>query len=478
MSTKPGKLSLSVKLAYGAGEFGPAMAGSVLIFNLLYFLTNVAGIRADLAANIYMIGKIWDAVNDPMVGLLSDKTRSKWGRRMPWLIWGALPFGVFFLAQWVVPQFSAEPARNLWPLFWYYVVVSILANTFYTVVTLPYGAMTAELTEDYDERISLNSFRFAFSIGGSILGLVIAQVAFSLMEDPAQKYLVMGAMVTVLALASLAWCVIGTWKPAMDYEKKRTEAPPARALSVGQQFRLVWQNKPFIYVCAIYLFSWLGVQLTATVLPYYVVNVMGLGMSSFSLIALVVQGVALVMLPVWGALARRVGKTQVYFYGMIIWILAQGGLYFLDATQLEWIWPLATMAGFGVSVAYLIPWSLMPDVIDYDELNTGERREGLYYGFMVLLQKFGLALGIFLVGKGLAAAGFIETRAGMTPPVQPDSALTAIRISIGPLPTVALVIGMVLAWFYPITRKKSAEILEKLHERRRIAEEERGAAPL
>ena len=125
---------------------------------------------------------------------------------------------------------------------------------------------------------------------------------------------------------------------------------------------------------------------------------------------------------------------------------------------------LAILAGFGVSTAYLIPWSMMPDVIELDELKTGQRREGIFYGFMVLLQKFGLALGLFLVGQALDLAGFVSTTSGQA--TQPPSALLAIRLVIGPLPTLILICGLVLAYFYPITREVHAEILLKLQERK------------
>lgn len=128
---------------------------------------------------------------------------------------------------------------------------------------------------------------------------------------------------------------------------------------------------------------------------------------------------------------------------------------------------LAVMAGFGVSTAYLIPWSMMPDVIELDELTTGQRREGIFYGFMVLLQKFGLALGLFLVGIALEWSGFKETIAGQAIPEQPASALNAIRVAIGPLPTLCLIFGLILAYFYPITREVHAEILLKLKQRQR-----------
>ena len=121
------------------------------------------------------------------------------------------------------------------------------------------------------------------------------------------------------------------------------------------------------------------------------------------------------------------------------------------------------MAGFGVSVAYLIPWSMIPDVIDADELNTGQRREGIYYSFMVLLQKFSLALALLLVSQALSFSGFIE---GGNVPVQPDSALLAIRVAIAPLPTFFLIIGLILTYFYPITKEVHADIRRQLKERK------------
>jgi glycoside/pentoside/hexuronide:cation symporter, GPH family len=132
---------------------------------------------------------------------------------------------------------------------------------------------------------------------------------------------------------------------------------------------------------------------------------------------------------------------------------------------------MAIMAGCGVSTAYLIPWSMIPDVIELDELQTGQRREGVFYGFMVLLQKFGLAFGLFLVGNALQASGFQAAVVGQnTLPIQPDSALLAIRIAVGPIPTICLIIGLILTFFYPITREMHAEIMLKLQERRENGE--------
>jgi GPH family glycoside/pentoside/hexuronide:cation symporter len=152
--------------------------------------------------------------------------------------------------------------------------------------------------------------------------------------------------------------------------------------------------------------------------------------------------------------------------GVSVWLIAQVGLWFLQPGQISLMYLLAVLAGFGVSTAYLIPWSMIPDVVDLDELNTGQRREGLFYSFMVFLQKLGLAVGLFLVGQALEFAGFLERIPGEALPQQPDSAIFAIRFAIAPIPAIVLVGGIILTYFYPITEVVHDEILLKLHERK------------
>ncbi|MCJ8278389.1 MAG: MFS transporter [Rivularia sp. ALOHA_DT_140] len=456
------KLDFKTKLAYGAGDLGPAITANISVFFLLVFFTNVAGIPPALAGSILMVGKIWDAVNDPVVGVLTDKTESKrWGRRLPWLLYGAVPFGIFFFLQWIVPS------TNVWVLFWYYVIIGVISQVFYTVVNLPYTAMTPELTQDYDERTSLTSFRFAFSLSGGILSLLLAQLVFSQIENRQQQYLVLAAICAVISVLALFWCVWGTRDRVLAFEAKRTQTEESESIPMLEQIKIVFNNKPFLFVIGIYLFSWLGIQITASVIPYFVIYCMKLKESDVPPVTIAIQGTALLMLFVWGALSKRVGKKAVYFMGMILWIIAAIGLFFLQPGQVGLMYLLGVMAGFGVSVAYLIPWSMMPDVIELDELRTGQRREGVFYGFMVLLQKFGLAFGLFLVGLALQASGFQENIPGQAQlPVQPDTALTAIRMTVGPIPTVCLIGGLILTYLYPITREMHSQMLLELEERR------------
>ena len=510
---------------------GPAITANLLVFYLLFFFTNVAGLPAGLAGSILTIGKISDAINDPIVGIMSDRTRSRWGRRLPWMILGIIPFGLFFSLQWVVPHFSDNDVVNDWWLFGYYVVIGVLFNLAYTFVNLPYTALTPELTQDYNERTSLNTFRFTFSLSGAILALVLAGFIFATYpDDPIQQYLVLGIVGSLISVFALLWCVLriqerGTTPILNSDQKKRlgviftsigtisgifgifrigagnfdlntilaivfglqlgafgitliySRSEPhlrdlPQSLSQSQpsipfreQLKIAFSNKPFLYIIGIYLCSWLAVQLTASILIYFVVSWMGLAESAFPIVAVAVQGTAMVMLFVWKMVSDRIGKKTVYFIGTSIWIFAQMGLFFIMPNQVGLMYFLAVMAGFGVSVAYLIPWSMIPDVVELDELKTGQRREGIFYSFMIVLQKLGLALALFLVGIALDFAGFIEVTPGGKIPVQPDSALLAIRIAIGPLPTVILIGGLILAYFYPLTREVHAEIRLKLKQR-------------
>jgi GPH family glycoside/pentoside/hexuronide:cation symporter len=467
--TSIGKMNFATKLAYGSGDAGAAITAILLLSYLSPFLTDVAHMSPGLAGQSQLVGKIWDAVNDPMVGVLSDRGRvfsqkiqRRWGRRYPWMLWGAIPFGLFFVLQWIVPF----PATNQWGLFLFYTAISILFNTFFTVVNLPYTALTAELTQDYNERTSLSSFRFTFSIGGSIVALLIARAVFQAIPEPSTQYFTIGLICAVLSVLPLFWCVFGTYGRSQAVAAQHPEELAPVTIPLQEQLRLVFANRPFLFVVGIYLCSWFSLQLTAAIIPYFVVSWMGLKQQDSPLVILAVQGTALGMLSVWNAIAQKVGKKFVYFAGTSFWIIAQGGLFLLQPGQTTFMYILAVMAGLGVSTAYLVPWSMLPDVIELDELTTGQRREGIFYSFMVFLQKICLGVAVAAVLQSLEWTGYIQPSITVTAPVQPPAVLLAIRLAIGPIPTIALIGGLILTYFYPITREMHQQILLQLAAKR------------
>lgn len=455
-------LSLTTKLAYGVGELAGSLPGNILVFFFLIFLTDAVGLSPTLAGTVVMIAKIWDGINDPLVGWLSDRTRSPLGRRYPWILGGAIPLGLFFALHWVIP-----PINNQLLLFSYYTLISLGFYAAFTSVLLPFGTLVAEITESYDQRTSLISFKSIFSIGGSIFALTLAQIVFQSVENEQQQYLILGATCSLIAIIAIFVSCWGTYKSYFAAQQRRSTPKTARPISILQQFRVAFSNRPFLYVIGIYLFSWLSLQITAAILPYFVVYWMGLPRDKVTQMALCVQGTALLTLFLWSLASRRLSKKTIYCLGIPFTIAAELGFLFLQPNQENLMYALGIMAGIGLATTYLVPWSMLPDVIDLDELNTGERREGIFYGFLVQIQKVGVAIAIFLVGRILDWSGWVKPIAGEIGVRQPDSVLWAIRLITGLLPAVILTGGLVLAFFYPISREVHNQILSQLNQRRK-----------
>jgi glycoside/pentoside/hexuronide:cation symporter, GPH family len=464
-------MTFSTKLAYGAGDTGGAVIGILLLSYLSPFFTDVAHLAPGLAGITQLIVRVWDACLDPFIGIMSDrgnlfgaKIKAQWGRRYPWMLLAAVPFGLLFICQWLIPF----PETNQWGLFGFYTLVSMFLGTFFTMYSLPYTALTAELTEDYNERTSLNSFRFTFSLGGSIVALLIARTVFERVKDPAQQYLTIGIICAIISVVPIFYCVWGTQARAKlvnQYQSARSENPDPAPLI--DQLRSVFTNRAFMCVVGIYLCSWFSLQLTAAIIPYFAVSWMGLKQADSPLIILAVQGTALAMLSVWNKISQKVGKKAVYFMGTGFWMISQAGLFLLQPGQNVMLYVLAILAGLGVSTAYLVPWSMLPDVIELDELETGQRREGLFYSFMVFLQKICLGVALAVILQSLEWTGYLHPTDLVPTPVQPPAVLMAIRLAIGPIPTISLIGGLILAYFYPITRERHQQILLQLAERRR-----------
>ena len=457
-STSTTPLNLKTKLGYGVGEISKEIPGSILVFFLLFFFTDVVGLSPGLAGSVLLVGKVWDAVNDPVVGWLSDRTQSRWGRRFPWMLWGAVPLGVSFWMLWLIP-----PLTSQWQLFCYYTAVLFLFYAALTVIAVPHSTLAAELTQTYNERTQLASFKSAFSIGSSILGLIIAQLVFALVVDTGRRYAVLGGICGIIVIGAVYGCVWATFNRFWQLQATRIRAEPTPQKSVGRQVWNILKLRPFLYLMGVYFCSWVALQATAAVLPYFVITAMGLPDQHFTQMILAVQGTALIMMFFWSPIGQRIGKRATYCWGIPLTVVAQIGLFLLSPGQVGWMYALGVLAGIGLSTAYLVPWSMLPDVLDLDELQTGQRREGIFCGLMVQLQKLGTAMSIFLVGKILEGAGYISQSSGNELAItQPDSALTAIRWLLGPLPAIVLIAGIFFAARYSITRQMHGQILLQL----------------
>ncbi|MEM9486400.1 MAG: MFS transporter [Cyanobacteria bacterium P01_F01_bin.116] len=446
MSTR---LSFKTKFAYGIGVLGTAIPTGLTVFYLLFFLDKVVGLSLTLAGAVLLIGRIWDAINDPIIGWLSDRTRSRWGRRYPWLVLGALPLGFFTFMLWWVPPLESETS-----LFIYYVLMALGGYAAFSVIILPMVAIATELTPDYDERTSIMSVRSAANIIGSMVGLLLAQIIFSLVDDTRQQYMVLGGVSGVFIIVAIFVCVFGTYG---QYRPVMRNPPELSPHSMGRQLLKVFRNRAFRWVMGLYLCSWVGVQVTAAMLPFFVTDWMGLADNHFTQMAVAVQGSSVLLLPFWLWVTKRTSKQLVYFAGAPLALVGVCILGIVQPGQVSLMYGIGLVIGAGISTFYLVPFAMLPDVIDDEELRTGERQEGIFISLMVFLQKVGIAIAIFLSGWMLDWAAQIS----------PDSRLLIIRLLASAVPSLLIFGGLYCVYRYPLTRRAHHRIRLKLEQTRK-----------
>lgn len=444
------KLSLRTKLLFSTGDLSTSIPLAILMFFQLYFLTDIAGLRPDLAGYAVGLPRIWDAVNDPLFGLISDRIRTRWGRRRVLLLFGSVPLGLSFIFMWLVPGLSQIG------LAFYYAIVFILFDTAFTVVHVGYNALTPEMTSDYDERSSLNGFRMAFSITGTLGAIILATVLGWYIEDQRTLFTILGVG---LGLISIIPPLIVF---RITAEKPGEELPDP--LPLGTALRQTLSNKPFRMVMGLYLLSWTTASILAAVLVYYA-NYYLLVPEQANYFVLVAEGAAIAFIPFWVWVSRVLDKRRAFMLGSVSWIVVLLGIYALPADQLIWAYLLAALSGSGIATAYVLPWAMVPDVVEYDQVQSGQRREGSYYAFASFFQKLATGAALWGMGMALSLTGYITPDTSGPLPVQPPDAVDAIRFFVGPVPAILLILAVLFARRYPITREGHQKTLQTLAER-------------
>ncbi len=441
------KLSLRIKLLYSTGDLSVSIPLAILMFFQLYFLTDVAQLRPDLAGWAVGIGKMWDAVNDPLCGLISDRIRTRWGRRRVFLLFGAVPLGLTFMLMWVVPPFSPLGLTI------YYAVTFILFDTTFTLIHVAYNALTPELTPDYDERSSLNGYRMVFSISGTLGAIIFATVLGWYVADPQVLFVIVGVALGLASMAPPFLAYKVTWEQPDD-----DQSPP---LPWRQAIKATLSNRPFWMVMGLYLLSWTTASILAANLVYFANYYLQVPEQA-NYFVLVAEGAAILFIPLWVWVARRLDKKRAFILGVVSWIVILLFLSFIRSDQVALAYVLAAISGSGIATAYVIPWSMVPDVVEHDQLQTGQRREGSYYAFASFFQKLGTGIAVWAMGQILYRAGYVTPTQAVPVPQQPTQAIQAIRWFMGPVPAVLLILSIVFAWFYPITREMHASMREQL----------------
>ena len=434
-------------LSYGLGDAGTGLAATLLGFHLFRFLTCYAGLPALIAGSILMTIKLWDAINDPLVGRLSDKTKTKWGPRIPWMIISSVPLALSLAAIWWIP--SGDLVQKTI----YYALISIILMTGYTGVNLPFSALSTELSEETSVRTRLNAARFTGSIIASLSGLVIAGFILNKVQS-VESYFLIGKISGLIVFIST---VVSCWGLASF--AKRARKPSGKAEPILLQFKRIFNNKKFIKVIGLYLLLWCSLQLMQTVAIIYVEDVLNVptGIAVLAPIPFMVS--ALLGLQIWSKVSNKFGRIKALKYGSILWIASCTAAFFfpsfLKSSELGLmfltegknlllfilLFIIISFIGLGASIAYLIPWSLLPDAIDEDP----EKPAGVYTAWMVLIQKIGIGvavqvLGILLFISGYKACFIDESTINIIQ--QSSLAQLTIRFCIGFIPSILVIIGL------------------------------------
>ncbi|MBI5822735.1 MAG: MFS transporter [Chloroflexi bacterium] len=468
------KLPFWLKFLYGSGDWGIASIGMMRSIFYALYLTDVVGIEPRLASIGALVGIIWDAVNDPIIGTLSDRMKSKLGRRRPFLLWFAFPFGFSFVMLWSAPNWESQIGLLI-----YVTLAFMISDTLTTLVAVPYLSLTPELTQDYDERTSLSSFRTVFQLLSAMTVVITAPMIVDAIiiggGSQQQGFIAAGAIFG--AIGSLPLFFIGLFvRERFASEEQEQETIPFR-----ETMRLAWQNIPFRYAAGIYMFNWSAVDMVAVTFPFFLlywvaqgnllakINILGVDLALESAFFGVLMLSCVLFVPFWLWFAKRRNKIQAYIVGMSAWIIVQAMIFTIQPGDTPYLLTIAALAGIGVSAAYILPDSILPDVIEWDELRTRRRQEGIYYGIRTLIRKLTGAGVIFVTLQVLGWSGYQSPPENVTQFTQPDSALLAIRLMVSFIGVAILLGTIILAWSYPLSREKYTRIQKLLAIRREEA---------
>jgi len=466
-------LSMKTKFVYGIGDWGTSAATAARNLFWLFFLVSVVGFSAQIAGAVILVGRGWGAINDPLVGMLSDRLQTRWGRRRPLLLYGAAPFGLFFFLLFVVPPVQSEVALAV-----YYGLVYLLFDTIYTVINVPYSALIAELTEDYDQRSSLAGWRIAIAI----LASLIASSTFKLMAEDgigaglADTMGMTEALRVGYAVTAAIWGITFAIPPLILFfsiREPQRVPPDTSRWHPWQTFKEVFSNRPFRLGAIVYLLSFSTADVVVTVLVWFLVFYVQVPRGFDSLAIGLVLGLAFVTMPLTVRMMYRFGKRNTYIAAMSVFAVV---LFFLSQAPpggLAHILIAAIFAGFGFGATQVVPWAMVADSVEEDELKTGKRREGIYAGYLVFFRKLATALSIFAVTRILASTGFQAGTTGSFYIEQPPSALMALRLLVGVIPALMLFLAILVAFRYPLDRDTHLAIRQELKLRRSEQNKER-----
>lgn len=426
------KVKTREKIAYGIGDLGNNIAYGAVGFYFVFFLTDVAGLSPIWAGNIFMIVRLWNAFSDLIMGVISDKTKSRFGRRRPFLLYGAIPLGVGFALLWMVP-FETQGV-----LIVYFTMIGILFNTLYSFVAIPYNALLPEMSQDYDERTSISGFKMAFSFVGSLLSAMGVTFIVDFLYPGKIAYQISFPIMGRFLAGILAVCILIAF---FGTKERVVETAPSKEQSIFQGLISLLKLEEFRRVLGVFLFNMVAFDIIMVMYIYYMKYALKISDDLSSVFMAVPLVSAVIATPFWVAFSNRHGKKKAYIISTLYFCLPLFACLFLPASNILLALVVTVLIGFGISASQVLIFSILPDVVEIDQYYNGMKREGVIYGVTMFLYKIGSAIIIALVTVSLSLFGYLESTGNQIIEQSP-TALMGIRILMSLAPILCLCVTL------------------------------------
>jgi len=478
------KQSAKSVFGYGIGDFSMNLAFAMSTSFLLYYLTDVAGLTAAAVGTMFLIVRLWDAFTDLIAGRLVDRTMTRWGKFRPFLLWYGIPVLVLSVLNFNVPTpgvkwlglFEWDLDMN-GRLLYAYLLYAILGLA-YSLANIPYGSLASAMSQSVKERAKLVAARaFGGAIGGVALTYAVAP-QISAIQRTAPKLpenadasakaayeaavLVYRQSVQAVFTSTTLWFVlIGSVAFLLTFLWcKESVVRTSPKVSMKETFATLKHNKPLAYLCAASLFYLIGLFAVGGSTAYYARYVLG-DIGQTATMTLVNVGIALLVTPFIPWMISKIGKKNMFQWCGIFTIVGGVALFFAPAGALTLTLILLAIKGVGASLINTVMFGLEADTVEYGEWKTGKRTEGSTYALFSFTRKVTQSIGGAVGAWALAFGGYLSATATNPNPVQPESAIFAIRFTIGLLPAITAAIAMLIFWKYPLTDKLFGQIRDE-----------------
>lgn len=455
---------LQEKIGYGLGDMSSSMFWKIFSYYLPFFYSNVFGLSLEHAALLLLITKLWDAVSDPIMGIVADRTQTRWGKFRPYLLWIAVPFAVAGVLTFTTPDWG-EGAKLAWAYGTY-----ILMMTIYTAINVPYGAMLGVVTDDPQERTVFSSYRMFFAYGGSFIALAIFEPLRDFFQhDMGQSTTAAWQSAMIVVGTACALLFFGCF--ALTREHVRQTAVASKGSSIWRDLKSLATNGPWWWLLGAAIAALLFNSIRGGAAAYYFKdyvgadNLLGGGWLLTTGLFLSVGEIAnmggvVLAVPV----SRRIGKRNTYILAMIGSALMSVAFCYVPGGAAGCWAMLVLQALISVFAGMTFPllWSMYADVADYSEWEHGTGSTGLIFSSSSMAQKFGGAFGSALILWLLAAYGY-DTGAAA---VQTSEALTGLRMLMSWIPAAASLLAAAAVFFYPLSERRMAPVTAELERRR------------